>query len=106
MKKPTLKTSVMNADNVENVSLMQKICEHMKRPTVERSVMNASSVESFKVKRSLLAPAKQCSNERNISTGVSFEISPDHDNTFSCWICQEELSSQALLLQHYENHMN
>ena len=23
----------------------------------------------------------------------------------SCWICQEEISSQALLLRHYENHM-
>ena len=23
----------------------------------------------------------------------------------SCWICQEEMSSEALLLQHYENHM-
>ena len=26
-------------------------------------------------------------------------------NTFSCWICQEELSSQELLLEHYDNHM-
>ena len=24
---------------------------------------------------------------------------------YSCWICQEEMSSEALLLQHYENHM-
>ena len=24
----------------------------------------------------------------------------------SCWICQEEMSSEALLLQHYEHHMN
>ena len=23
----------------------------------------------------------------------------------SCWICQEEISGEALLLQHYENHM-
>ena len=23
----------------------------------------------------------------------------------SCWICQEEISSQTLLLRHYENHM-
>ena len=23
----------------------------------------------------------------------------------SCWICQEEMSSEALLLEHYENHM-
>ena len=24
----------------------------------------------------------------------------------SCWICQEEISSEALLLQHYEKHMS
>jgi len=23
----------------------------------------------------------------------------------SCWICQEEMSSETILLQHYENHM-
>ena len=23
----------------------------------------------------------------------------------SCWICQEEISSEVRLLQHYENHM-
>jgi len=26
--------------------------------------------------------------------------------TFNCWICQSELSNEALLLEHYENHMN
>ena len=25
--------------------------------------------------------------------------------TFSCWICQEELRSQELLIEHYDNHM-
>ena len=29
----------------------------------------------------------------------------DQLDTFSCWICQEELSSQELLMEHYENHM-
>ena len=24
----------------------------------------------------------------------------------SCWVCQEEMGSEALLLQHYENHMS
>ena len=23
---------------------------------------------------------------------------------YSCWICQEEMSSESFLLQHYENH--
>ena len=74
----------MNADNVENVSLMQKICEHMKRPTVERSVMNASSVESFKVKRSLLAPANSVAMRETYLQEFPLKSAPDHDNTFSC----------------------
>ena len=29
----------------------------------------------------------------------------DINERYSCWICQENMSSEALLLQHYENHM-
>ena len=29
----------------------------------------------------------------------------DINERYSCWICQEDMSSEALLLQHYENHM-
>ncbi len=29
----------------------------------------------------------------------------DQDETYSCWICQEELSCHALLVEHYDNHM-
>ena len=28
-----------------------------------------------------------------------------HVQTHNCWICQEELSSEVLLVGHYENHM-
>ena len=31
--------------------------------------------------------------------------SSDYDETFTCWICQEELSSASQLLSHYEEHM-
>lgn len=31
--------------------------------------------------------------------------STDQLNTFSCWMWLEELTSQALLMEHYENHM-
>ena len=29
----------------------------------------------------------------------------DFTEKHSCWICQEEMRSESLLLQHYENHM-
>ena len=35
----------------------------------------------------------------------SAEHTANQLNTFSCWICQEELSSQELLMEHYDNHM-
>ena len=35
----------------------------------------------------------------------SAEHTANQLHTFSCWICQEELSSQALLIEHYDNHM-
>ena len=40
---------------------------------------------------------------RNRSRVVNFQSATVE--THSCWICQEEMSSEAFLLQHYENHM-
>ena len=40
---------------------------------------------------------------RNRSLVVNFQSATVE--THSCWICQEEMSSGVLLLQHYENHM-
>ena len=30
---------------------------------------------------------------------------PCHVDKHSCWICQEDFNSEALLLEHYETHM-
>ena len=38
-------------------------------------------------------------------SSTTVEQSANQLNTFSCWICQEELSSQELLMEHYDNHM-
>ena len=38
-------------------------------------------------------------------TATSKDQQPDIIEKQCCWICQEELSSEALLWQHYENHM-
>ena len=40
---------------------------------------------------------------RNRSRVVNFQSATVE--THSCWICQEEMSSEAFLLQHYEDHM-
>ena len=42
-------------------------------------------------------------DSRNRSRVVNFQAATVE--THSCWICQEEMSSVAFLLQHYENHM-
>ena len=39
-------------------------------------------------------------------TGESIkERSLNKDEKHCCWICQEELSSEPVLLEHYQNHM-
>ena len=43
------------------------------------------------------------STEDNMSTPASTLLVVVERH--SCWICQEELSSEALLLEHYDNHM-
>ena len=39
------------------------------------------------------------------SPAHSLVVKPEIGRDFSCWICQVELSSESLLLQHYDNHM-
>ena len=39
------------------------------------------------------------------SKGKSSKEVTSQLSIFSCWICQEELSSQELLLEHYDNYM-
>ncbi|KAL9964569.1 hypothetical protein ACROYT_G028226 [Oculina patagonica] len=78
--------SHINAKPVISVLARQDICEDMKDHTLERSFMNASISSQ---------PAS-----------VSQDGEPGHVNTFTCWICQDELSSAALLSEHYDDHMN
>ena len=46
-------------------------------------------------------------SQDNSSTPTSGFQGPQsgHVEKHICWICQEEMSSEALLLEHYENHM-
>ena len=45
------------------------------------------------------------SNQRYTTLALPAQPTEVRDRTFSCWICQEELESQTLLLEHYDNHM-
>ena len=50
--------------------------------------------------------AANCSRDNVLTqTPILQNLQSHHFQTHICWICQEELSSEALLLEHYENHM-
>ena len=85
------------------------------------------SRKCFRKSKSLSKRLESCKRKRvggknvNVSRAISFtnnlQIQRETGDTdladaqlvifenYSCWICQEEISSEALLLQHYENHM-
>ena len=60
-----------------------------------------------------LLSRKKAGNKRlDISTGVTNNSLTQSETgnsgiteNHSCWICQEEMRSEVLLLEHYENHM-
>ena len=51
--------------------------------------------------------AANCSRDNVLTTQTPILRNPqaDHCQTHICWICQDEVNSEALLLEHYENHM-
>ena len=44
-------------------------------------------------------------SQRDTVNTAMENLQPDIIEKHSCWVCQEEMNSEALLLQHYENHM-
>ena len=44
-------------------------------------------------------------SQRETGNTAMENLQPDIIEKHSCWVCQEEMNSEALLLQHYENHM-
>ena len=60
---------------------------------------SATIVEKVTQSANIALVQKESGN--NSMEGLQSVIFEKH----SCWICQEEMSSEALLLQHYENHM-
>ena len=55
--------------------------------------------------RRIASGSTNCDSENQLSVSAAGCSESSHVEKHSCWICQEEMSSEALLLEHYENHM-
>jgi len=73
--------------------------------------MNANSVETGKCVKGAVSSSNHvkvqgsnCDIKSNTSTATSNFQEPELCHV-ECWICQEELCSEAQLFKHYDNHM-
>ena len=82
---------------------------HTKNRTCNRRDSNEIRPQCFLRKRERTGSSTSSGFTRNTlsprETATSKDQQPDIIENHCCWICQEELSSEALLWQHYENHM-
>ena len=75
-----------------------------KRKPIGKSFLNRRSVRKHE-------KAQEGSSSPNQDEGETYRpcTFQDHSSNqgvkYSCWLCQEELSSEELLLAHYQNHM-
>ncbi|KAL9966521.1 hypothetical protein ACROYT_G024608 [Oculina patagonica] len=98
MKDPILALSLISAKPVKSVLVKQETCGPMNDPILERSLLNVKPVTND----------KDCADENDVSTSARStlkDLNPSHTKTFTSWICQDELSSYSLLVEHYDNHM-
>ena len=91
--------------------------KHEKRHAQKRSYKRKGNESSFK--RIFCKRKRGGSRSLNINTGLAdnpltqsetgqsgmVDLQSAIIEKHSCWICQEEMDTEALLLQHYENHM-
>ena len=54
--------------------------------------------------RRIASSSTNCDSENQLSVSAAGCSESSHVEKHSCWICQEEMSSEALLLEHYQNH--
>ena len=103
----------MNANNVESVLARQEIKETWKSTYVEKRSKRKPIGKSFHNRRSVRKheKAQEGSSSSNQDEGETYRpcTFQDHSSNqgvkYSCWLCQEELSSEEVLLAHYQNHM-
>ena len=78
---------------------------HMNRRASKRLLRQRDSGGSNRIDISSGVTNNQLTQRvsRNGSRVVNFQSATVE--TCNCWICQEEMRSEVLLLQHYQNHM-
>ena len=91
---------VFNRHEEVNIRKMLQKCDSSKGPfkRVLRDSKRAGSNRRAGLTNSTL------SQRRTRNSGIKNQ-QPDFTEKHSCWICQDEMRSESLLLQHYENHM-
>ena len=70
----------------------------MKDPTLERGHTSAKLVTSGLLRREHYKGMKNCTLDSSHILQITMKL-------FTCWICQEELSSASQLVNHYDEHM-
>ncbi|KAL9966382.1 hypothetical protein ACROYT_G024444 [Oculina patagonica] len=98
----------------KNSQLMESSAKQIEDHKVELSRLKKSfiheetdnSMDTIDQRKKQVGRAEDTDDQSRKEFGRAEVPSPtDQVETYSCWICQEELSSHALLVEHYDNHM-
>ena len=89
-----------------NLRMHKRVHTGEKASRCKRYNRSSRQLRSLRRCKNACKDAANCSRD-NVLTQTPILQSPqsNHCQTHICWICQEELSSEVLLLEHYENHM-
>lgn len=100
----------MFVSSAASASPTEHLTGDMKEYTQEKNLIHARNVGRVSRLSILKKHAKVHMTERGDHevTPSSQEHAPNLSQceTYSCWICQEELSSNDSLLEHHERHMD
>ena len=103
IKESILERSLTNANSVLRILGERNICENMRVHTRESE--RSSTQSKMHYRRKPGHKGTKSSNDENPATLNSTTPQSGHAERHVCWICQDEMSSDAALLAHYDNHM-
>ena len=87
-------------------SQSQHLRKHGRVHSGEKSYRFSSQLRRLRRHKNARKDTANCSRDNVMpQTPILLNVQSDLRQKHICWICQEELSSEALLLEHYENHM-